>query len=271
MKPRERKQPAREQVLVYYTRKSSNAKGSYRYYACGRRQSHGPEACDNKASVREDKLMARIQAAMSAVFDDMDVVLDEVAAMAGEALEANRTETTRLKGEIAETDKFVANLTRVLVDPDIEAGAKKAVARPLAEQEAKREELRKALDGVAVQAALDMDDLMADCRQAFLEAKANFAGLMTPAQVNRFVAEVVGPMTVLPDGRVVQEEAAATGEVAAAGKQTSKSVAGNMRSAMGGWTPGAEPSRQFPAREGEKFRSRRACRCAYYSIFDQES
>lgn len=58
---------------------------------------------------------------------------------------------------------------------------------------------------------------MADCRQAFLEAKENFAGLMTPAQVNRFVAEVVGPMTVLQDGRVVQKETAATDEVAAAG------------------------------------------------------
>ncbi|MBW7904810.1 MAG: recombinase zinc beta ribbon domain-containing protein [Phycisphaerae bacterium] len=202
---------------VYYTRKSSNAKGSYRYYACGRRQSHGPEACGNKASVREDKLMARIQVAMSAVFDDMDGVLDEVAAMAGEALEANRSETARLKSEIAEADKYVGNLTRLLADPDIEAGAKKAVARQLAEQDAKREELRQALEAVAVQAALDMDDLMHDCRQAFLEAKANFAGLMTPAQVNRFVAEVVGPMTVLPDGRIVQRETATTEKVVAAG------------------------------------------------------
>jgi hypothetical protein len=40
---------------------------------------------------------------------------------------------------------------------------------------------------------------------------------MSPAQVNRFIAEVVGPMSVLPDGRVVQKETAATGEVAAAG------------------------------------------------------
>ena len=135
----------------------------------------------------------------------------------GEALEANRSETTRLKGEIADADKFIGNLTRLLADPDIEAGAKKAIARQLAEHEGKREELRQALEAVAVQAALDKDDLMADCRQAFLEAKANFSGLMTPAQVNRFIAEVVGPMTVLPDGRVVQKETAAIDEVAAAG------------------------------------------------------
>ncbi len=47
---------------------------------------------------------------------------------------------------------------------------------------------------------------MADCRRAFLEAKTDFAGLMTPAQVNRFVAEVVGPLEVLPDGSVRQKE-----------------------------------------------------------------
>lgn len=202
---------------VFYARKSANSKGAYRYYACGHRQSHGPEACDNRASLREDKLLARVQEAMSAVFDDMDGVLDEVAAMAGEALEANRSETTRLKGEIAEADKYVGNLTRLLADPDIEAGAKKAIARQLAEHEGKREELRQALEAVAVQSVADMDDLMADCRQAFLEAKTNFAGLMTPAQINRFIAEVVGPMTVLPDGRVVQKETAATEKVAAAG------------------------------------------------------
>lgn len=202
---------------VFYARKSSNAKGTYRYYACGHRQSHGPEACNNRASIREDRLMARVQDAMSAVFDDMDGVLDEVAAMASEALEANRSESARLKGEIAEADRFIGNLTRLLADPDIEAGAKKAIARQLAEHEGKREELRQALEAVAVQAALDMDDLMADCRQAFVEAKENFAGLMTPAQVNRFVAEVVGPMTVLPDGRVVQKETATTEEVVAAG------------------------------------------------------
>lgn len=202
---------------VYYTRKSSNAKGSYRYYACGRRQAHGPEACGNKASVREDKLMARIQAAMSAVFGDMDGVLDEVAAMSREALDANRTESARLRAEMAEVDKALVGMTRVLVDPEIEPLAKRSISRQIAEHEEKREGLRQALEAVAIQAVADMDDLMADCRQAFLEAKANFAGLMSPAQVNRFIAEVIGPMVVLPDGRVVQKEAATTDEVAAAG------------------------------------------------------
>lgn len=200
---------------VYYARKSKNAKGEYRYYGCGNRQARGPQACENSASVREDRLMARIQAAMSAVFDDMDGVLDEVATMAQEALELNRSESTRIGREIAEIDKTLADLTRLLVDPEIEKLAKRSISRQIAEHEAKREDLRGALDSVATQAVSDMDDLMTDCRQAFLEAKANFAGLMSPAQMNRFVAEVVGPMVVHPDGQVVQKETAPESLVAA--------------------------------------------------------
>lgn len=55
------------------------------------------------------------------------------------------------------------------------------------------------------QAVDDMDELMADCRRAFLEAKADLARLMTPAQVNRLVAEAVGALERLPDASVRQQ------------------------------------------------------------------
>jgi site-specific DNA recombinase len=197
---------------VYYCRKSKNAKGEYRYYSCGRRMAKRAGECGNAATVREDRLVDRIRAAMTAVFDDTDGVLDEVMAMSREALELNRNELSRLKGEIAEVEKLIAGMTRLLFDSDIEGGAKKAIARQLSEHEAKRDGLRQAMDAVAVQAVADMDDLMADCRQAFMEAKANFASLMSPSQFNRFVADVIGPMAVLPDGRVVQKEAVLTAE-----------------------------------------------------------
>lgn len=191
---------------VCYSRKSKNSKGEYRYYSCGHRQAVGPEACDNVGSIREDKLMARIQAAMQAVFGDIDAVLEEAAAVAQETLELNRNESAKLRSEIAELDKMLAGYSRVLVDPEIEPLAKRSIARQMAECEEKRESLRVALQAVAVQAMADMDDLMESCRQAFLEAKADFASLMTPSQINRFIGEVVGPMAVLPDGSVVQKE-----------------------------------------------------------------
>ena len=39
----------------------------------------------------------------------------------------------------------------------------------------------------------------------FLEARQNFAGLLTPPQLNRFIEEVAGPMLVMADGAVVQK------------------------------------------------------------------
>lgn len=197
---------------VYYCRKSKNAKAEYHYYSCGRRMAKREGECGNTATVREDRLLARIQAAMAEVFNDMDGVLDEVMAMSQEALEENRNESSRLKGESADLDKLIGGFTRLLVDPDIESGAKKAIARQLSEAEAKRDTLRQSLDALAVQAVADMDELMADCRQAFLEAKANFTSLMTPSQMNRFVADVIGPMAVLPDGRIAKKEAVLTAE-----------------------------------------------------------
>jgi site-specific DNA recombinase len=190
---------------VCHARKSKNAKGEYHYYGCGKRQMQGPEACPNSVFVREDKLMDRVTRAMTAMFDDVDAVLGEAAAMAKEVLDLNRNESDRLKAQIAEQDKLLTGLSRVLIDPDIEPLAKKSIARQMAEAEGKREQLRQTLESVAVQAVVNSDNLLADVRRAFLEAKQNFAGLLTPPQLNRFIEEVAGPMLILSDGSVVQK------------------------------------------------------------------
>ena len=190
---------------VCHARKSKNTKGEYHYYGCGKRQMQGPEACPNSVFVREDKLMDRVTRAMTAMFEDMDAVLAEAAAMAKETLDLNRNESDRIKAQMAEQDKLLVGLSRILIDPDIEPLAKKSIARQMAEAESKREQLREALEAVAVRGIANSDDLLADVRGAFLEARQNFAGLLTPPQLNRFIEEVAGPMLVLPDGRVVQK------------------------------------------------------------------
>jgi site-specific DNA recombinase len=190
---------------VCHCRTSKNTKGEYHYYGCGKRQMQGREACPNSVFVREDKLMDRVTRAMTAMFEDMDAVLAEAAAMARETLDLNRNESERLKAQMAEQDKLLVGLSRILIDPDIEPLAKKSIARQMAEAESKREQLREALEAVAVRGIANSDDLLADVRSAFLEARQNFAGLLTPPQLNRFIEEVAGPMLVLPDGRVVQK------------------------------------------------------------------
>lgn len=206
---------------VCYSRKSRNAKGEYRYYGCGRRQSIGPDACVNAATIREDKLLARVHEGMSAVFADLDGLLNQIAAMAGEALSHSRSEASRIASEIAEIDRTLTSLSRLILDPEIEALAKRAVSRQMAECEAKRELLGKALEAAAIETVGDMDELMDACRQAILEARSGFSDLLSPVQMNRFVAEVVGPMTMHPDGSVTQKETApeadASGAVTIAG------------------------------------------------------
>ncbi len=126
----------------------------------------GPEACPNSVFVREDKLMDRVTRAMTAMFEDMDAVLAEAAAMAKETLDLNRNDSDRLKAKIAEQDKLLVGLSRILIDPDIEPLAKKSIARQMAEAESKREQLREALEAVAVRGIANSDGLLADVRSA---------------------------------------------------------------------------------------------------------
>ena len=100
---------------------------------------------------------------------------------------------------------MLVGLSRILIDPDIEPLAKKSIARQMAEAEGKREQLREALEAVAVRGIANSDDLLKDVRRAFLEAQQNFAGLLTPPRLNRFIEEVAGPMLIMSDGAVVQK------------------------------------------------------------------
>jgi hypothetical protein len=113
--------------------------------------------------------------------------LAEAAAMAKETLDLNRNESDRLKAQMAEQDKLLVGLSRILIDPDIEPLAKKSIARQMAEAESKREQLREALEAVAVRGIANSDDLLADVRSAFLEARQNFAGLLTPCVADLIV------------------------------------------------------------------------------------
>ncbi len=199
---------------------------------CGRRQTQGPEACPTSVYVREDVLMRRVTAAVQAVFDDADGVLAEALTVARETLELNRSESNRLRTEVADLDKRLTGLSRLLVDPDIEPMAKRSVARQMAEAEAERETFQLAMEAVAARAMTDADDLAADVRQALSEVRANIAGMATPALLNRFVEEVVGPMLVRKDGTVVQKESVSENKAAPTTK-----VMGAASIAGGGFEP----------------------------------
>lgn len=186
-----------------YIRQSRNRKGNYYYYACGIRQRAVREACDNMAVVREDILMRDLTQAFEAVFDDAESIIAEATAEAQEMMNSSRQESARIKSQIAEIDKEIAGLTRLLVDRDLEDAAKKAVIRQMGELETRREQLHGAIAEMLGAAEGVVDDLAGAVREAFEEARETFTSISSPLGMHEFVEQVVGPMTLLRDGRVV--------------------------------------------------------------------
>lgn len=189
-----------------YVRQSRNAKGNYYYYACAVRQRAIRDECDNLASLREDLLIRDITEAFKHVFDDAESIIAEATAEAQELMRSNRQESVRIKGQLAEIDKEIAGLTRLLVDPDMDALAKKAIMRQVGELETRRESLHAAMAEMADDAGETTERLAAEVRRAFDEARDSFNGILTPLQMHEFAEEVIGPMTLLRDGRVISAD-----------------------------------------------------------------
>jgi len=159
------------------------------------------------------------------LFEDADSLIQEATEEAQRLMRKNRGEVRRIGGQLAEIEKNVGSLTRLLCDPDIDAAAKKAISRQLGEQEAQRERLQKATSGLAEEANDGTERLAAAVRQALDEAKESLAAAATTAELREFVDRWVGPMTLKADGTVVERalatedasEASVKGLVAGAG------------------------------------------------------
>jgi hypothetical protein len=186
-----------------YSRQSKNAKGNYYYYGCGVRQRTAADVCDNTATIREDLLLADITRAFATVFDDAEAIIAEATAEAEQMMDSNRQEVTRIKAKLAEIDKETASLTRLLMDPAMEAGARKAIIRQMGTLEADRERLNGAIAETAERAGGTVDRLGQAIRQAFGEARKSFANSATPLEIHEFVEQVLDPMALQRDGQVV--------------------------------------------------------------------
>ena len=132
-----------------YRRTSKNHKGEYHYDGCGCRQRNGRDACDNAASIREDLLMQRVKQTYQEVFADADSIIEDAIEEAWKLMQSNRGELRRIGGKIAELDRKIGSLTRLLVDPDIDATAKHAVSRQVGELETERKRLQSAVAELA--------------------------------------------------------------------------------------------------------------------------
>ena len=186
-----------------YSRRSKNRKGDYYYYACGVRQRTSKDVCDNAAVVREDLLVRDITQAFAEVFTDAESIIAEATAEAEQMVGSSREESARVKSQLAEIDREIAALTRLMVDPDMEAAARKALIRQMSELETRRDSLQGAVSVMLAEANDTIDGLAEAVRQAFAEARESFTTIATPLEMHEFVEQVVGPLTLQRDGTVV--------------------------------------------------------------------
>lgn len=189
-----------------YARKSARRGHVYYYYGCGARQSRGCDVCSNAATIREDRLLAKVHSSITSLFDDLDALFSRVLKIAQATLSAVHADGAQLRTRAAELDREIGKLIRVLADPDIDQVAKRAVSRELSALEVQRDELRGSLNRLAESAAGDAEDLASACREAIERARVDCGRVGTTAQLNRYIAEKFGAFELRPDGSVVQKE-----------------------------------------------------------------
>jgi len=189
---------------VCYRRSSNNRKGQYHYYSCGRRQRSGLDVCQNTASIREDQLLGKISETLVGVFDDADAIIEEAVEEARKMLGKTREDAQQIRGQLAELDRKVTAMTRLLIDPEIETLAKKALSRQLGELESESERLQKVLVETSKRAGDYAEQLADAIRQAMKEARECLSSAATSTELREFVDRWVGPVVLRPDGSVVQ-------------------------------------------------------------------
>jgi site-specific DNA recombinase len=213
---------------VFYARRSKNAKGEYRYYSCGTRQRLGTDACPCTTSVREDLLEEDLRQGFAFAFEDTESLISEAVKEAQKRLDFNRGQVSRIQADVKELDQSIGRLTRLLTDADIDVIAKRAISRQLGDAEIKRDALQKAMSRSAESANDDMDEFIHAVRQAIVEVKDLLTDAITPAKLNRFVEDWIGPIRVDADGTLHpltletptasdESEAVVTGNVAGGG------------------------------------------------------
>ncbi|MEA2708374.1 MAG: site-specific recombinase [Phycisphaerales bacterium] len=185
---------------VYYARRSKNTKGDYRYYTCGCRMAHGKKHCPNSGTVREDQLIERIQQAAREVFADAEAFIAEVLARSEKFVADNRREFDDVRRQAATVDHRRRTLADRLRDPNVPELAARAIYRELADDEAEIQRLQTVVATMGERANDETELLVGDVRREFEAAWRRLADATTPEQLNRIMADFVGPLTVHPDG-----------------------------------------------------------------------
>lgn len=190
-----------------YTCKSQNSKGTYHYITCGVRCRHGKEGCPLAGRMREDLVLEIIRRDFSEIFADSDGIIAAATERAMELSKVQQSDVVRIKGETADLDRKIGSLIVLLVDPEMDPAAKRAIGAQIGELQKRREDLHGAMGRLATEAGETTERLAGAIRQALDEARQSLAGITSAAEFNRWVSRFVGPFELRGDGTLARNEA----------------------------------------------------------------
>ena len=137
------------------------------------------------------------------MFADAEGIIAEATAEAQRMMNSSKAEAGRIKSQLGEVDGEISSMTRLLLDPQMEAGARKAIIRQLGALEARRDRLHDASAALLDRADEVVGRVGDAVRRAFREAKESLASVATPLELHEFVEEFVGPIALQRDGTIV--------------------------------------------------------------------
>ena len=190
-------------------RLSRNARGTYYYLLCGKRQRLGKDCCDSGESVREDLLIKRITDTFMSLFQDTKAIIAEALPAARQMLRAAGEEDKRLQKEIGECDHKMADLMKFAQDPEFAQvpEARKAVIREIGEVEARRELMKSQLAQLKDNQGQSPEGLAKAVGRALAEARESLTNITSPSQMREFLSQFVGEMLLGEDGTISAKKA----------------------------------------------------------------
>lgn len=187
-----------------FTKSCARKEGSHRYLACGRRLMHGRLICQNSTYYREARLLARIQETFRVMFSNIEDLIEPIMAETRKLVETNQSALKAAKAEAAKLEGEIHRFSALLLDPDMDDLAKRALGREMSNREALLEQMREQIAEIADSSTTNAADLERAVRQAFEEAKADLTKANTIPQLREFIAKHVGPMLLTGDRTIIQ-------------------------------------------------------------------
>lgn len=202
-------------------RKSSNAKGTYYYYACGKRQRQGVTACSNSATIREDLLLGNLQSIMRDIWQQADRLVEAAVARAAAMIGSHREELAANRSLLADLDRRISKMAEAAVEST--GATRRAFLRQIGELEAQREQAHRRSEELAAAGADNAESLARSVKRALAEANETILNVASPAETHDIIKQIWGPMTLNADGRL-ERRPHAPGCIAGAGIDTWRMV-----------------------------------------------